>query len=451
MDPDPASSNSNWIFYVIFFALLLLSGFFAGSESAFSVMNRIRIKSEAEEGKKRAKAALFIVNHFDQAISTLLIGSNLANIGASTVATLLAVRIAGNASNQELVTLICTVVTTVLVFLIAEMIPKSLANDRGDTVSKAAAPVVRVFMRLFSPVTRLFSRLSDLFDRLFKTKEQPSITEEELYEIAQTAEEEGVMDEEQSDLFKSALEFGDTRAGDIMTVRADIQAIDVSWSNEDILALVNQNSFSRLPVYRGTPDQMLGLLPIKTFLRSYLKDKHCDIRKMLLPPFYVREDAFIHDCLPLMKNHKFTVAFVLDEDNTLTGLLTIEDMVEELVGEIWDESDEVDPNFMKTGGNHFLVNPALSLEEVCRRMGTECPDPLEGGESVRSWLVRRLGRTPEEEDVVKTPAFDVEVTEVRDGRVTEIDFHLLDEEERQERRAEMSGSDSGSDAKEAER
>ena len=360
---------------LLFIIFVIAGGFFGAAESGFSAMNKIRIKAKADDGNKRAKSAMYVANHFDRALTTLLIGNNITHIAAASIATVIAARLFGT---SDTVTLVCTVVTTLIIFLFSEMIPKSFANDRSETMSLASASFLIFLMKILHPVVWFFSMLSGAFtklsERIWKVDKAPSITEDELYDIIDTIEEEGVMNEEQGDLFKSALEFSETHAKDVMTMRADICAVDASLPNDAILETVKETTHSRLPVYEGDLDHVIGTLPIRAFIREYRKDPSVDVRTLLIPPFCVSPDALIDDLLSEMRQHKFYLAVVSDAEGHTLGIITIEDFLEELVGEIWDEDDVVDKNFVKLGGNRFEVNTRLTLGEICERIGTPCPE-----------------------------------------------------------------------------
>lgn len=416
---------------ILLFILFVVCGaYFGGAESGFSAMNKIRIKAKADDGNKRAKTALFISNNFDKALTTLLIGNNITHIAAASVATVIATRLFGT---SDTVTVLCTVITTLIVFLFSEMIPKSFANDRSETTALFAARSLRFLMKVLSPLAAFFSMISTgvtkLVSKFVKTTEEPSITEEELYDIIDTIEEEGVMNEEQGDLFKSALDFSGTRARDVMTMRADITAIDVHTPNDKILELIKNSNHSRIPVYDRDLDHMVGTLQIRTFIRAYLENPAVNIRSLLIAPFQVSPNALIDDLLSEMRQHKFYLAIVADETGETQGLVTIEDFLEELVGEIWDEDDVVDKNFVKLGGNRFEVNTRLTLNEACEKIGIPCPDRQKAARPILSILLEQFGRIPEEEETFQYYNLEFTVENVENNRVTTVVIRLLTDED----------------------
>ena len=410
----------------IFVIFVILGGYFAGSESSFSAMNRIRIKSLAENGDRKAKNAMFIANNFDRALTTLLIGNNITHIAAASVATLYVTQKYGD---SESVTLISTFITTGIVFLFSEMIPKSFANDRSETMSLSCAASLRVLMKIFSPLVAFFGWISDFFTKLFKSTEEPSITEDELKEIIETAEEQGVVNEEQSDLLKSVLDFNDTTAADVMTMRDDIAYVDVRQSNRDIVEKIKTIPHSRIPVTDGGIDRIIGVLPIRKFLRAYINNPKTDIRQVMLKPHFVDCNESIDDLLDSMRQHKIYIGIVRDEEKHTCGIVTIEDFLEELVGEIWDEEDVVDRNFYKLGGNRFSVSAQLTTGEAFERMGLPQPEPRIATHSVGVWVTEYFGRLPEEEESFLFDNIEVTVEKVNKTRVLTVIIHILDDDE----------------------
>lgn len=422
----------------IFVIFVILGGYFAGSESSFSAMNKIRIKSQAENGSRKAKNAMFIANNFDRALTTLLIGNNITHIAAASVATLFVTQKFGD---SESVTLISTFITTGIVFLFSEMIPKSFANDRSETMALMCAGSLRFLMKALYPLVAFFGWISDSFSRLFRPKEEPSITEDELKEIIETAEEQGVVNEEQSDLLKSVLDFDDTRAEDVMTMRDDIEYIDIKCSNVEIVEKLKSIPHSRIPIVDGDLDHVVGVLPIRKFLRAYIHNPKTDIRQIMLKPHFVNCNETIDNLLNTMRQHKIYIGIVRNEEKQVCGIVTIEDFLEELVGEIWDEEDVVDRDFYKLGGNRFSISAQMTTGEAFERMGLECPDARVSIHSVGVWVTEHFGRLPEEEETFIYNNLEVTVENVNKTRVISVIVHILDEDELAELQAKQAASD----------
>lgn len=414
--------DGSWLQLAVFIIMVVLGAYFAGCESSYSALNKIRLKTRAEDGDVKAKKALYISNNFEKAITTLLIGNNITHIAAASVATAFVAGIWD--INDVRVSVLCTVISTAIVFLFSEMIPKAFANDRCDSMSMACAGSLRFLMKILSPLVAFFSLISNSVSKLFKTESAPSITEEELYDIIDTIEEEGVMDEEQSDLFKSALDFSGTTAADVMTMRGDICAIDVSLSNDEIVREILKDNHSRFPVYDGDLDNILGVLQIRSFLKAYRKDPNIDIRSMLTETFFVRDNANIDDLLSVMRKKKNYLAVVTDEADKTLGIVTIEDFLEELVGEIWDEDDVVDTSFFKMGGNRFTVSTHLTVGNAFTRMGLACADTSLADTPVISWVIQQLRHFPEEGESFNYENLEVTIDEVEDGKLENVVIKL---------------------------
>ncbi len=428
------NNNGNiWLILLLIF-LLACSAYFSATESSISAMNRIRMKAKADDGDKRAKNAMFVSNNFERAISTLLIGNNIVNIAIASIVTILMTRLIP--SDPDKATLWSTVFATTVVFFFGEVIPKNFALDKSETTARFSSGFLRFLMKLLLPLSCVFTWLSNgvnkLVSHFIKKEEEPTITEEELYDIIETIEEEGVMDEEQGDLFKSALDFSETRAKDVMTMREDVCALDVSLSNEQILNIINETTHTRLPVYEEDVDHIIGILQIRTFIREYLKNPNVDIRTLLIPSFHVSPSALIDDLLSEMRQHKFYLGVVSDDEGRTLGLVTIEDFLEELVGEIWDEDDVVDDDFVKLGGNRFRINTHLTIGETFERIGVPCPDPKAVGRPLLSILLEHFGRIPEEEETCSYHNLELTVDSVEGTKLLTVVAHLLTEEDLQE-------------------
>ena len=415
---------------IIFIVLVFFSAYFACSESAFSLMNKIRVKNMADEGNKKAKRALYISNNFDKALTTLLIGNNIAHIAAASVITLLVLNLLRESTIDEATkSVIATAITTATIFLFGEMIPKSFANDRPLFAALRLAGITKFFIKIFSPLSAFFGMISNSVTRLFKGTEEPSITEEELYDIIETAEEEGVVDEEQSELFKSAIEFSETTAENVMTMRDDIVGLDISMTNDEIMLAIRQTTHSRLPVFDGSVDDIIGTLPIRSFIKEYYKDPALNLRTLLIPPFFVKANAKIDDLLSVMRQHKFYLAVVSGEEGETLGIVTIEDFLEELVGEIWDEDDVIDHNFIKLGGNKFRVNTKMIVSEAFAKMHCDPPESKIAVRPILSWIIETFGKIPEEGDSFTYKNLEITVDTVEGGRVSYVEMRIMSDSE----------------------
>jgi len=390
------------------FLICVIGGaYFAATESSFSAVNKIKIKAMADDGNKSAKGVMFILNKFEKALTTLLIGNNITKIAGAAVFTIIATDIAQNSFGKSdsfiesfAFSMICSGLSTAVIFLFSEMIPKSFANDRSESVSLFFEGSLRVLMKILHPVSAFFNFLSDRVTRLFSSGEaDPSITEDELTEIIVTAEEEGVVDEEQRDMLKSALDFSKTTVDEIMTMDKDIVYLHINDSTEQILKTILETTHSRLPVKSANSDRVIGILRTRAFLTEYKRNPAVKLRSVMSSPYIIRSKAKIDNLLNEMRLHKCYIAVVCDNDKKVVGLVTIEDILEELVGEIFDEDDQVDKNFYSLGGNRYMVNTHMLLGVAYERMGLTPPSGSLAQKPIVSFVLETLGHLPSEDEV----------------------------------------------------
>lgn len=419
----------------IVFAICIVGGaYFAATESSFSAVNKIKIKTLADEGNKRARGVLWVVNRFDKALTTLLVGNNVTKIAAASVATLIATNMYADRGEDFInsfgFSIACSAASTAVVFLLSEMIPKSFANDRSESVSLFFESSLRLLMRVLAPVAGLFGLISTAVSKAFSKGEvEPSITEDELLEILDTVEEEGVVNEEQGDMLKSALEFGDTVVADIMTMARDIEMLSVAASTEEVLDVIRSTNHSRIPVYAGDGNRIIGTLRVRTFLAEYRKNPKVKVRTLVSQPYFVTEEAKIDDLLTDMRQHKHHMAIVRDKNKKITGLVTIEDILEELVGEIFDEEDVVDQNFQALGGNRYLVNTHMLVGTLYERIGLSKAPKALASKPLLSMMLETIGRLPELEESFVVDDLEFTVETVENQRPVRTFVHVLDEEE----------------------
>ena len=433
--------------WIIFFLCVIGGAYFAATESSFSAVNKIKIKALADDGNKRAQGVMYILNKFDKALTTLLLGNNVTKIAGAAVFTILATDIfrekfgkTDDFLDSFAFSMICSVMSTVIIFLFSEMIPKSFANDRSESVSLFFQGSLRFLMKVLKPFSAFFGLISDFASKLFAKKEaEPSITEDELTEIIETAEEEGIVDEEQGDMLKSALEFAKTTVGEIMTMEKDIDFIRVNATPDQILETIRNTNHSRLPVKAENSERVVGILRTRTYLIEHKRNPNLRLRSVMKPPYLVRKDAKIDDLLTDMRQHKLQVAMVLDDKKKVIGLVTIEDILEELVGEIFDEEDVVDQNFQTLGGNKYMVNTHMLVGTAYERMGLGNAPRKIAAKPMLSFILETLGHLPEVEESFLYDNIRYTAKTVVDGRLTEVTVHILDEDDLAALRAEESG------------
>jgi len=409
--------GGSWIEYILLIVLIIGGAYFAGAEISFASFNKIRLKNYAEGGDKRAKKALYISNHFDKALTTLLIGNNIMHIGCASMATMIATRLWGVGAVAY-----STIVTTVVVFLISEMIPKSFAKANNERFALSVASSLYFLMKLLTPITFIFSSVSKLASKLFVKHVEPTVTEDELYEIIDNIEEESDFDEEKSELVRSALEFGDTTVQDVLTSRVDLTAIDADMTIDEILALIKEEKYSRIPVYEGTIDNIIGVLHIRNFLRAYIRSHgNINLKDLLDEPHFTHKSTRIDDLLTEMSRKKQHLSIVTDDYGGTMGIVTSEDILEELVGEIWDEDDEVVEEYIALGDNRFEVAGDLLVEDAFYEMDYENYDEEEfAHKNMGTWALEHFEYIPRTGDSFEYQDLLITITEMDAQRITKL-------------------------------
>ena len=422
-----------WIAFII---CVLGGAYFAATESSFSAVNKIKIKAIADDGNKRGKGVMYILNRFDKALTTLLVGNNVTKIAGAAVFTILATdffreRFGCDEKFLDSFTfsVICSAISTAIIFLFSEMIPKSFANDRSESVSLFFESSLRLLMKLFAPVSLLFNLLSESVSRRFASDDaEPSITEDELTEIIDIAEEEGVVNEEQGDMLKSALEFNKTTVGDIMTMERDSVSIGVNAPTSEILEVIRNTTHSRLPIMAANASRVIGVLRTREFLTEYRRNPGVKLRSVMQPPHFVSTDANIDNVLTEMRQHKKYIAFVLDDKKKFVGLITVEDILEELVGEIFDEDDSIDRDFQPLGGNRYSVNTHMSVGEAYERMGLANVSVNVASKPIISFILEVLGHFPAEDEAFVYNDLEFTAKSVEKNSIGQVIIHILDDE-----------------------
>ncbi len=323
-------------FIVLIILLILISGYFSSAETAMATVNRIRIMSLSENGNKRAKRVLYILDHFDQALTTILIGNNITHIACASTATLFVSKLWGVSAVTA-----ATFVTTLVVFLFAEMLPKRVAKAASEPYALLVSGSLIFFMKILSPVARVFSALGRFVGKPFRKQvEPPTVSEDELYDIIETVATEGVIDEEKTELVQSALEFSDTSAFDILTPWDRVVKVSVAMNQAQVLEAIKNNVHSRLPVV-DEQNKPVGMLQIRKYLKAYLKGSVM-LESIMDDCRFVSASTAIDDLLPLMSAQRTQIAIVTGDEEEILGIVSVEDILEELVGEIYDEDDTVD-------------------------------------------------------------------------------------------------------------
>lgn len=383
--------------FVGIFLCLCLSNFCSASEMAFSSCNVMRLENARDDGSKRAKVAVYITEHFDDALSAILIGNNLANIGASSLASVAVILITGG----DEYTWLATVILTVLVIIFGETMPKISAKKNANRVSLKNSYIVRAMMIIFYPLVWLVVSLIKLITMGMKPEQSDDDSDEaveELQSIIETAEDEDVLDEDQSELVQAAIDFSETSALEVMTARVDVQAIDIEDDWDDILSIVEDAPFTRLPVYEGSIDNVIGILYLNHFLKALTDDGRADIRKLLMPPCYVYKTMKLPAVLNTLRKAKQHLAIVSDEYGGTLGVVSMEDVLEQIVGDIWDESDVVEQEVVQREESEYELDGAMILSDFLELVGLDEDDVDAESNTVGGWTLEMFGGFPKEGD-----------------------------------------------------
>lgn len=417
-------SRLPWIIAVL---LLFCAAFFAVAETAYASCPKSRVKAAAERGDARAKTALLILDDFDKAISTLLICTNIVHIATASIVTVAVTKLWGLSAVS-----ISTVVTTIVVFFAGEMLPKSIAKKYSEPLALATGPVLRFLMKVFTPLSALLTWIGQSAAKLTPDETPVSFTEDELYDIIEDMTEEGSLDEQQGELISSALQFGEVTVESVLTPRVDLVAVDISSSLESILAVIKTTNHSRLPVYEGSIDNIIGVLQIRKFIKAYLRlGNNLDLRPLMDEVFFIHQSTNIDELLPVMSKRKLNMAVVTDNYGGTLGIVTVEDILEELVGEIWDEDDVVEESFVALGDGVYMVDADESVTDVFEQLGFE--DPEEDEELVNTlmgeWAYEQFSAIPKVGDSFQYHQVQVTVAAMTHNRILKLKVALLPETE----------------------
>ena len=384
--------------YVLIVFLLLGSAFFSGTEIAYTSLSKLKMKRDSENPSTVQKLVNFIYNHYDYALSTVLVGNNLVNIAATSVATVLAVKVAatmGGRISDDTASTIVTVIMTVLILIVGEITPKMIARRLNEQIAKFAAWPLIVLMVLFFPVVWLTSCIVNLFSLLWKRDEQTvTITEEELENLLDTAEDEGVIDESETELLQSALEFTDLDAADILTPRIDVVGFEIHDSLSFILQTITETQFSRFPVYERTVDHVVGILYVKHLLKELVDNPNVQLTDLLLEPVYIPRTMKLHEIMDQFRTHQTHMVIVADEYGGIMGVVTMEDVLEQLVGDIWDENDDIVSDWQALGKHRWECSGDMNLTEFFDNLDLD-EDKIETDcTTVGGWATENIGAMP---------------------------------------------------------
>ena len=401
--------------YVFLAVLLAFSAFFSASETAFSSVNLLRIRNMAEDGNQKAKTALKLSGNFDKLLSTILIGNNVVNIATSSLMTVVATNLFGSSGVA-----IATGAATLLVLTFGEILPKSFAKENSEKIVLMSAPLLNLLNTLLTPFSLFFIWLRGVFTKGGDGEKAPTITEQELMYMLGTIQEEGVLEEQEKDLVQSALEFDETTVQEIITPRVNMVALDIEDSKKEILDTVIGERYSRLPVYEGTIDNIVGMVHSREILEQVIQGGEVNLRAMMSDVMFIHRTMKINNLLGQFQKEKSHMAVVIDDYGGTLGLVTMEDLLEELVGEIWDEDDEIVTEYTDLGDNTYEVSGDMNIEEFFDAI-EYAPKGFESDyNTMNGWALEQLEHIPEVGESFTYDMLTVTVEEMDDQRITKL-------------------------------
>ncbi|MBQ7171618.1 MAG: HlyC/CorC family transporter [Clostridia bacterium] len=414
---------------------VLLSAFFSGSELALTAANKLRLTKAAEEGDKKARRALKVTSDYDRMLSGVLVGNNLVNILCSSVSTLLFLQLLSGSA--ELAAVVSTAVMTVVILIFGEITPKLIAANKPDAVARLVALPIRLTILLFYPVILLSTAIIRLIARARGEEPgetEPTVTEDELVSIIETAEEEKVIDEGSSEILQSAIEFHETTLGEILTPRTDMVTVDLEDDPKKILTVAMKSTFSRLPVYRDSIDEIVGVLHLNNYFKE-VAEKGCeqvDVSSLCTEPIFFHKAMHLPAALRQMRAKQQHLAIVTDEFGGTLGLVTLEDVLEEIVGDIWDESDEIKTEIVRTAENTYEVSGDMNVSDFFEELEVDDRDFESDYTTVGGWAIEMLEGEPHEGDSFTYKNLCIVIAEMADMRVMKLTVLLTPETEEDE-------------------
>ncbi|MGN0606638.1 MAG: hemolysin family protein [Oscillospiraceae bacterium] len=408
---------------ILIAVLLLFSAFFSSCETAFSSVNKIRLKNYASEGNKRAEQALDIANKFDNALTAILIGNNIVNIASTSISTVLFTKLFGNKGVG-----IATAVMTVLVLIFGEILPKSYAKENAEKLALLFTPFLKILIVILKPIIIVFSGLKKIVEKLAGNSEKkPSVTEAELKYIIDEIEEEGVLEEQESDLVRSALEFDEIQVSEILIPRVKVVAVEINTPVDEIREIFLTEFYSRIPVYEKNIDNIIGIITYKDFFKKVVGQKS-DISGIIQEVLHISDLKLISEALKEMQSRKTHMAIVMDQYGGTKGIITMEDIIEELVGEIYDENDEVITTFQKISDNVYEVSGGLSINDMIEKLDIN-NEIVTSANTAGGWVMELMGRIPVENETIQTDIFKITVISADEQTVNKIRIELTIPEE----------------------
>ncbi len=400
---------------IVIAALILCAAYFAVSETAFASASKVKIKIRAERGEPKAEKALQVLDNFDLAITSILICTNIVHLSAASIATITVTRMFPGVSGAVTIS---TFVMTLIVFFAGEMLPKSIAKKYSERLALAVAGSLWFFMTVLKPLASLLTALGNLASRIVKADPPVSVTEDEIYDIIEDMTEDGSLDSERGELISSALQFAETTVESILTSRVDIAALDVECPLDEMLRIIRAETHSRLPVYEGSIDNIIGILSIRKFIKTYLREgKGMDLRALLDKPYFIHGSTNIDALLPVMSKKRINMAVVTDNYGGTLGIVTVEDILEELVGEIWDEDDVVEEPYTSCGDGAWDCTAEMSVSDVFELLELDEENDEFNNKLLGEWAYEQFDSIPSVGDSFEYENVCVTVTQMNNNRI----------------------------------
>ena len=411
---------------IVVILLILCAAYFAVAETSFASVSKVRIKIRAERGEAKAIRALKVLDNFDLAITSILICTNIVHLSAASIATLAVTRMFPGVSGAVTIS---TFVMTLVVFFAGEMLPKSIAKKYSERLSLAVAGSLWFFMTVLKPLATLLTAIGNFAAKLAKADPQISVTEDEIYDIIEDMTEEGSLDEERGELISSALQFAETTVESILTSRVDIVALDIDDPVDEMLGTIRSETHSRLPVYEGSIDNIIGILSIRKFIKTYLREgEKMDVRALLDEPYFIHGSTNIDGLLPVMSKKRLNMAVVTDNYGGTLGIVTVEDILEELVGEIWDEDDVVEEPYVALDNGEWDCTAEMTVSDVFELLELDEDDDDEfTNKLLGEWAYEQFDNIPSVGDSFRYENVEVTVSEMHNNRILRLRVRLIDE------------------------
>ena len=411
---------------IVVILLILCAAYFAVAETSFASVSKVRIKIRAERGEAKAIRALKVLDNFDLAITSILICTNIVHLSAASIATLAVTRMFPGVSGAVTIS---TFVMTLVVFFAGEMLPKSIAKKYSERLSLAVAGSLWFFMTVLKPLATLLTAIGNFAAKLAKADPQISVTEDEIYDNIEDMTEEGSLDEERGELISSALQLAETTVESILTSRVDIVALDIDDPVDEMLGTIRSETHSRLPVYEGSIDNIIGILSIRKFIKTYLREgEKMDVRALLDEPYFIHGSTNIDGLLPVMSKKRLNMAVVTDNYGGTLGIVTVEDILEELVGEIWDEDDVVEEPYVALDNGEWDCTAEMTVSDVFELLELDEDDDDEfTNKLLGEWAYEQFDNIPSVGDSFEYDNVAVTVSEMRNNRILRLRVRLIDE------------------------